>query len=76
MRRTHDLLATIGEYTDRKTGEKKKRRIKIGCMFLDDRGHQVLHFDVVPVGPEWSGWVGVFEIREQEQKRDDDDIAY
>lgn len=76
MRRTHDLLATIGEYTDRQTGEKKKRRVKIGTAFVDDHGRQSLKIECIPVGPDWSGWVGVFEIRDQEQKKDDDDIAF
>lgn len=34
MRRTHDLLATVGEYTDRE-GNKKKNSLNIGTLFTD-----------------------------------------
>lgn len=74
MRRTYNAVATNGEYTD-KNGDKKKRYVKVGTGFTDDGGISI-KFDVVPVGPEWSGWVRLYEIRDQEQKRDDDDIAF
>ena len=63
---THDLLATIGEFTDRATGEKKKRRVRVGTVFLDDNGHESIKLDALPVGGTWNGWLAKFPIREKE----------
>jgi hypothetical protein len=63
---THELVATIGEYTDRKTGEKKKRRLKVGTVWLDDQGRESILIEAFPVSREWSGWLSKFEIRERE----------
>ncbi len=63
---THELLATIGEYTDR-NGEKKKRRLKLGTVFLDDEGRQSIRFEAMPFGVEWSGWANMFPIEKKEQ---------
>jgi len=57
---THDAVATIGEYTDRNTGEKKKRYINVGKCFTDDSGRQSIKLDSIPVGPEWSGWISLY----------------
>ena len=63
---THDILATIGEYTDRNTGEKKKRRLKVGVMFTDDQGYHWGKFDSVPVN--WDGTFGIFPVRERDRE--------
>jgi hypothetical protein len=60
-RYTHDLVATIGEYADKVTGEKKKRRINVGKCFTDDQGRMSFKMDSIPVGPEWSGWVSLYD---------------
>lgn len=67
---THDVSATIGEYTDRQTGEKKKRYITVGKCFTDEQGRQSIKLDAVPVGPAWSGWLSLYPIdREAQQPR-------
>lgn len=60
---THELLATIGEYEDRQTGEKKKRRLKIATVFTDEEGRESYKFECMPVGTEWTGWASKFPIR-------------
>lgn len=62
---THELLATIGEYTDRQTGEKKKRRLKIATVFTSEEGYESYKFECLPVGTEWSGWASKFPIRDR-----------
>lgn len=56
---THDVVATIGEYTDRNTGQKKKRYLTVGKCFTDDQGRQLIKLDAIP-GPGWSGWLSLY----------------
>lgn len=58
--RTHDVCATIGEYTN-SAGEKKKRYITVGSAFTDEQGRLSIKLDAVPVTPEWSGWLSLYE---------------
>lgn len=67
MRKTHDIVATVGEYTDRQTGEKKKRRVNIGAAFIDDQGHQCIKLETIPVGPNWSGFANLYEVDRDRQ---------
>ena len=61
---THDIVATIGEYTDRQTGQKKKRYLTVGKCFTDDQGRQSLKIDAIP-GPGWSGWLSLYPVERQ-----------
>lgn len=63
--RTHDVTATIGEYTNGQ-GEKKKRYINVGSAFTDDQGRVSIKLDAVPTNPEWSGWLSLYPVRERE----------
>ena len=57
------LVASNGEYT--KDGVTKTRWQRIGTMFKDDEnGNISIKVDVIPVGPEWSGWVKAFPMDE------------
>lgn len=60
MKAIRKLVATTGEY--QKDGETKKRYQRLGTMFKDDEGRISIKLDVVPVGPEWSGWVALYEM--------------
>jgi len=62
---THDVVATQGEYTDRQTGEKKKRYLTLGKAFTDDQGWISAKLDSTPVGPEWSGWISLYPAKER-----------
>ena len=71
-RPTHDVLATVGEYTAA-DGTKKKSYQKCGKLFTYDDGGMSLKLDVVPVGPGWSGWLSIFKIRPHDAPADHDD---
>jgi hypothetical protein len=64
-RKAYDVVATIGEYTDR-NGEKKKRTINIGSIFENEKGQLSMKLDSIPVGPGWSGWANFYEPRERD----------
>jgi len=57
---THDVVATIGEYTNRE-GEKKKRYLTVGKCFTDEQGRQSIKLDAIP-GPGWSGWLSLYPV--------------
>ncbi len=60
-RKIGDLVATVGTYQDRDTGQEKKRRQKCGVVFKDDeRGHVSIKLDALPLSPEWSGYLNIF----------------
>ena len=61
MKKTHDLVATIGTYKDR-NGDEKKRYTKLGAAFTDDQGRISLKLDAVPCSPDWSGWVSLYDV--------------
>ena len=63
---THEVLATVGEYTDGQ-GEKKKRYLKVGAAFTDDQGRISIKLEAVPVTPEWSGWLSLYPPKDKEQ---------
>lgn len=59
---THDVVATVGEYTNSQ-GEKKKNYQTVGKGFTDDQGRISLKMTCIPAGPEWSGWLSLFEAK-------------
>ena len=63
---THNVTATIGEYTDRE-GNTKKRYMKCGAAFTGDDGRMSIKLDAVPCG-EWSGWFNLYP-KEDEYKQ-------
>jgi len=72
MKKTHDLVATVGKHTDNQ-GNEKKRYHKCGSAFTDDQGRLSIKIDGVPVGNEWSGWISLYEAdrdRQQGQRAD------
>lgn len=66
-RLTHDVVATVGEYTDRETGQKKKRYHTCGKCFTDEEGRQSLKIDAMPVAG-WSGWLSLYPIEKQQPR--------
>ena len=65
---THDIVATIGEYKDRE-GNTKKRFQKCGAAFTNDEGQISIKLDAVPCSPDWSGWLSLYEKKEYEPSR-------
>ena len=61
---THKIVATVGKYNDRTTGEEKKRYLTVGTAFTDDQGRISLKLEAMPVTPEWSGWLSLYPLDE------------
>lgn len=66
-RRTHDVVATVGTYKDRSTGEEKKRYSNVGSAFTDDQGRITIKLDTVPCAPEWSGWLSLYPVKDEQR---------
>ena len=65
-RKKYDAVATIGEYTDKQTGEKKKRYATVGTVFENDEGKLSLKLDTIPVCPGWSGFIQFYDPKPYE----------
>ena len=64
MKKTGDLMAANGSYTNAE-GEEKTRWIKVGALFQRDDGRMSIKLEALPVG-EFNGWLSVFEPREKQ----------
>jgi hypothetical protein len=64
-KRTHDVVATAGTYKDR-DGNEKKRYLNCGSAFTDDEGRVSIKVESIPVGPDWSGWLSLYPVKERE----------
>lgn len=60
-RPTHNIVATLGEYTAN-DGTTKKRYQTCGVAFTDESGRVSLKLAVLPVAKEWSGWLSLYPI--------------
>lgn len=68
-RKVYDAVATIGEYTDQQTKEKKKVRKNVGAVFESPEGNLSLKLELVPVGPGWSGFISLYPVDAGEGER-------
>ena len=66
MRKSHDLVAVTGTYTDR-NGQEKKRYQKCGAAFTDDQGRISIKLEALPISTDWTGWIGLYEPRDEQQ---------
>jgi len=62
MKRTHELHATAAEWIDEATGNKCKRTIIIGSLYVSKNGNQVIKLEAIPVSRDFSGWISVRPI--------------
>ena len=60
-----DVVATVGEYTA-KDGSTKKRYMNVGVCFENDEGQLSIKLETIPVGPNWSGWLSLYEPKERD----------
>mgnify|MGYP001556568946 CR=1 FL=1 len=67
MQYTHDVVATVGTYTDHE-GNEKKRYVKCGAVFTREDGSMAIKMDTMPLGQDWSGWFSVYDAKKKEQK--------
>tara|TARA_S200002703_G_C3793894_1_gene245088 strand:+ start:468 stop:758 length:291 start_codon:yes stop_codon:yes gene_type:complete len=67
-KKTHDLVATVGTYTDQ-NGEDKKRYKNCGFATTNEKGQQSLMIDALPLSKDWSGWINLYPIERQQQSQ-------
>jgi len=65
-RPTHDIVATLGEYTAA-DGTKKKRYHPCGKAFTNEKGQVSLKIDAMPCSPEWSGWLSLYPVKDEQR---------
>jgi hypothetical protein len=66
-KRTHDVTATVGEYTAA-NGAVKKRYVNVGSLFTGDDGRMSIKLESIPVGQEWSGWLSIFPVKDKDDR--------
>lgn len=64
------IVASNGSYT--KDGVEKKRWVNVGTLFQGDDGNLSIKMDVVPVGPNWSGWFSCFDLDAKKESKQDE----
>lgn len=57
MKKRFDVIATVGNYTDKATGKKVKRTLPVGSIYESTGGKMVLRLDAIPVAKDYSGWM-------------------
>ena len=60
MKKVKRLVGSAGTYTV--DGQEKTRWFPMGTLFKKDDGNLVIKLDGVPVGPDFSGWVQLFDF--------------
>ena len=68
-KRTHDLVATVGEYTNR-DGEKKKRYQNCGSVFTGEDGRMSIKLEALPISKDWSGFMSLYEVEAKQEKQE------
>ena len=66
MKQFKKVVASNGKYTDA-NGNEKNRYITVGRAFLRDDKSVCIKLDAMPVGPEFSGWMNLYDLDEERQ---------
>ena len=66
MKQFKKVVASNGKYTDSQ-GQEKNRYITVGRAFLRDDKSVCIKLDSMPVGPEFSGWLNLYDLDEDRQ---------
>ena len=66
MKQFKKVVATVGKYTDA-NGNEKNRYITVGRAFIRDDKSVSIKLDSVPLGPEFSGWLNLYDLDEDRQ---------
>lgn len=84
MKQFKKVVASNGKYTDA-NGNEKNRYITVGKAFLRDDKSVTIKIDAMPVGPEFNGWLNLYDLDEDRQqapapapapKADDTDLPF
>ena len=63
MKQFKKVVASNGKYTDA-NGNEKNRYFTVGRAFLRDDKSITIKIDAMPVGPEFSGWLNLYDLDE------------
>jgi hypothetical protein len=63
MKQFKKVVASNGKYTDSQ-GNEKNRYITVGKAFLRDDKSVTIKIDAMPVGPEFNGWLNLYDLDE------------
>ena len=66
MKQFKKVVATGGKYTDA-NGQEKNRYVTVGKAFIRDDKSVSIKVDAMPVGPEFSGWLNLYDLDEDRQ---------
>ena len=66
MKQFKKVVATVGKYTDA-NGQEKNRYVTVGRAFIRDDKSVSIKVDSMPVGPELSGWLNLYDLDEDRQ---------
>ena len=84
MKQFKKVVASNGKYTDA-NGNEKNRYITVGKAFLRDDKSVTIKIDAMPVGPDFNGWLNLYDLDEDRQqapapapapKSDDTDLPF
>jgi hypothetical protein len=64
MKQFKKVVASNGKYTDSQ-GNEKNRYITVGKAFLRDDKSVTIKIDAMPVGPEFNGWLNLYDLDEE-----------
>jgi hypothetical protein len=67
MPKIKDAKAVVRTYTCPKTNKEKNVWMKVGSLFESDKGLS-LQLDLMPVGPEFTGWIKFFDPYEDREQ--------
>ena len=66
MKQFKKVVATVGKYTDA-NGKEKNRYVTVGRAFIREDKRVSIKVDSMPVGPEFSGWLNLYDLDEDRQ---------
>ena len=66
MKQFKKVVATVGKYTDA-NGQEKNRYVTVGRAFIRDDKSVSIKVDSMPVGPEFNGWLNLYDLDEDRQ---------
>ena len=66
MKQFKKVVATVGKYTDA-NGQEKNRYVTVGRAFIREDKSVSIKVDSMPVGPEFSGWLNLYDLDEDRQ---------
>ena len=63
MKKVKRLVGSAGTYTV--DGQEKTRWFPMGTLYKKDNGDLVIKLDGVPLGPDFNGWVNLFDFDDE-----------